>query len=136
MAYKPKHLVCQRSRPSTTFYLADALILAILVAKRAFRDYETIEELLDLVPPDGEMYPLQWRESVVDLPFFESMSAKAPSGKIENRCCLLPVRLGRVPASLSCSRRCPRQCSLPVARLRRRRLFQDQDPVGRWRHRL
>jgi hypothetical protein len=59
-------------------------ILAILVAKRAFRDYETIEELLDLVPPDGEMYPLQWRESVVNLPFFESMSAKAPSGKIEN----------------------------------------------------
>jgi hypothetical protein len=59
-------------------------ILAILVAKRAFRDYKTIEELLDLVPPDGEIYPLQWRESVVDLPFFESMSAKASSGKIEN----------------------------------------------------
>lgn len=59
-------------------------ILAILVAKLAFRDYETIEELLDLVPPDGEMYPLQWRESMVDLPFFESMSAKAPPGKIDN----------------------------------------------------
>jgi len=33
-------------------------ILAILVAKRAFKDYETIDELLDLVLPNEEMYPL------------------------------------------------------------------------------
>ena len=59
-------------------------ILAILVAKRAFRDYRTIEELFDLVPPDEEMYHLQWDKNVVDLPFFESMSGRASPGKIEN----------------------------------------------------
>jgi hypothetical protein len=63
-------------------------ILAILVAKRAFRDYKTIKELFNLVPPDGEIYPLQWHKSVVDLPFFESMSARAPLGKIENARCI------------------------------------------------
>ncbi len=59
-------------------------ILAILVAKKAFKDYETIEEFLDLVPPDDEMYPLRWSQNVIDLPFFEGMSANAVSGKIEN----------------------------------------------------
>jgi hypothetical protein len=33
-------------------------ILAILVAKGVFRDYETIEELFNLVPPGEEMYHL------------------------------------------------------------------------------
>jgi hypothetical protein len=33
-------------------------ILVILVAKRAFRDYETIEKFLDLVLSDREIYPL------------------------------------------------------------------------------
>jgi hypothetical protein len=59
-------------------------VLAILVAKGAFRDYRTIEELFDLVPPDEEMYHLQWNRDVLDLPFFESMSGRASPGKIEN----------------------------------------------------
>jgi len=31
------------------------LILAILIAVKAFRDYNTIKELLNIVPPEGEM---------------------------------------------------------------------------------
>ncbi|KAK0636608.1 hypothetical protein B0T17DRAFT_85569 [Bombardia bombarda] len=81
---RPEHSVYEGLVPLPLFCQPILFILVILVAKRAFRDYETIEELLDLIPPDGEMYPLQWRESVVDMPFFESISAKAPSGKIEN----------------------------------------------------
>ena len=70
--------------PLSLFSQPVLFILAILVAKRAFTDYGTIKELLDLVPPDGEMYPLRGSKSMADLPFFESMSAKALPGKIEN----------------------------------------------------
>jgi hypothetical protein len=56
-------------------------ILAILVAKGAFRDYKTIEELFDIDPPGEEMYHLQWDGKVLRQPFFESMSAP---GEIEN----------------------------------------------------
>jgi Protein of unknown function (DUF3435) len=52
------------------------LILAMLIAAKAFRDYNTIEELLDIVPPEGEMLYLQWKESVLNTPFFKSMSAR------------------------------------------------------------
>ena len=31
------------------------LILAILIAARAFRDYDTIKELLNVVLPEGEI---------------------------------------------------------------------------------
>jgi hypothetical protein len=56
-------------------------ILAILVAKGAFRDYKTIEELFNIIPPNGEMRHLQWDRNVVRQPFFESISAP---GEIES----------------------------------------------------
>lgn len=34
-------------------------ILAILIAAKAFRDYDTIKELLNIVPPEEEMLYLQ-----------------------------------------------------------------------------
>lgn len=58
-------------------------ILAILVATKAFRDYDTIEELLAIEASEGEMVHLQWKESVRDLPFFKSMSARSAPGRIE-----------------------------------------------------
>ncbi|KAH8799672.1 hypothetical protein F5884DRAFT_113557 [Xylogone sp. PMI_703] len=81
---KPEHSVYEGLVPLPLFCQPLLFILAILIAKRAFKDYETVEELFSLVPPDGEMYPLQWSERVVDQPFFESMSARASPGKIEN----------------------------------------------------
>jgi hypothetical protein len=59
-------------------------ILAILIAKKAFRDYDTIEELPGIVPQDDEMHPLAWKENVLNMRFFESMSARCPTGKIES----------------------------------------------------
>lgn len=58
-------------------------ILAILIAEKAFRDYDSIEDLLALEPPEGEMYHLQWRNTILDQPFFKSMSARRAPGKIE-----------------------------------------------------
>jgi hypothetical protein len=59
-------------------------ILAILVAKGAFKDYKTIEELFNLVLPNKEIYYLQWNRDVLNLPFFKSMSKRASLSKIEN----------------------------------------------------
>ena len=50
--------------------------MLMLIAAKAFRDYDTIEELLDIVPPEGEMLHLQWKEGVLNTPFFKSMSAR------------------------------------------------------------
>ncbi|KAF4627340.1 hypothetical protein G7Y89_g10811 [Cudoniella acicularis] len=81
---RPEHSLYEGLEPSPLFCQPMLFILAILVAKGAFRDYRTIEELFNLVPPDEEMYPLQWDKNVVDLPFFKSMSRRASPGKIEN----------------------------------------------------
>ena len=43
-----------------------------LLACNAFRDYRTLDELLAIVPPEGELLPLQWKEELLDRPFFVS----------------------------------------------------------------
>ncbi|KAK0735962.1 hypothetical protein B0T21DRAFT_288972, partial [Apiosordaria backusii] len=58
-------------------------ILAIFISRKAFKDYETIEDLLNIQLLKGEIIHLQWKESVLDLPFFKSMSAKGMPEKIE-----------------------------------------------------
>jgi hypothetical protein len=58
-------------------------ILAIAIADRAFRDYDTIEDLLALEPEDDEMLHLQWKESILNQPFFKTMSLRRGEGKIE-----------------------------------------------------
>ncbi|OCK93213.1 uncharacterized protein K441DRAFT_566606, partial [Cenococcum geophilum 1.58] len=52
------------------------LILAMLVVIKAFRDYDTIKELLNIVPLEGEMLYLQWKESILNTPFFKSISVR------------------------------------------------------------
>ncbi|KAM9874786.1 hypothetical protein VDGL01_11107 [Verticillium dahliae] len=60
-------------------------ILAILIASKAFKDYDTIDDLLSIPPPpEGEMVALQWKKEVLDSPFFKSMSSRTTSGKIES----------------------------------------------------
>lgn len=58
-------------------------ILAILIAARAFSGYDTLEELLALEPEEGEMMHLQWRDSILEEPFFKSMSSRRTIGSIE-----------------------------------------------------
>jgi hypothetical protein len=54
-------------------------VLAMLVARNTFRDYKTVDEVLDLEPPEGEGFLIfRWDPSVEDQPFFE-----ASSGDIE-----------------------------------------------------
>ena len=81
--------------------------------QKAFRDYDTIEDLLALEPSEGEMVNLQWRDSILDQPFFKSMSSRRTPGRIETAGALDPR--GR-PAMLSPECLQPRQ--IPYARTR------------------
>ena len=49
-------------------------MLARAIADDAFRDYSTMEELLDIEPPENEMYHLQQRDDILDKPFFRVIS--------------------------------------------------------------
>lgn len=49
-------------------------MLARAIADHAFRDYSTMEELLEIEPPEEEMYHLQQNESVFGKPFFHVIS--------------------------------------------------------------
>jgi hypothetical protein len=42
--------------------------IAIFLAKNAFRDYKTIDELFEIEPLDKEMYALEWDPQVLDWP--------------------------------------------------------------------
>lgn len=57
--------------------------LARLLVHQAFRDYDTVEELLSIVPPESEMLQLYWKEDLLDTPFFKSQSAQNSEEKIE-----------------------------------------------------
>ena len=49
-------------------------MLARAIADNAFRDYSTMEELLDIEPPEDEMYHLRQSDGVLDKPFFHVIS--------------------------------------------------------------
>ena len=78
---RPEHSFYEGLEPTPLFCQLMLFILAILVAKGAFRDYKIIEELFSLIPPSDEMCHLYWDEKVLHQPFFESMSG---AGEIEN----------------------------------------------------
>jgi len=48
-------------------------MLAMCVARGAFRDYSTLDEILEIPPPlKKEMYPLQWQGGMLNPPYFDS----------------------------------------------------------------
>ncbi|KAG6901097.1 hypothetical protein C0995_000798 [Termitomyces sp. Mi166 len=54
--------------------------LAMFIAKGAFRDYKTMEELLALEPPDEEeMYLLRWEPEMYDRPIYQRKDGKMES---------------------------------------------------------
>jgi hypothetical protein len=56
--------------------------LAIFVAKGAFRDYKTMDELLGIKPPkEEEVYHLQWVPHVLDSPIYQRCNGKTDSAR-------------------------------------------------------
>lgn len=60
-------------------------ILALALADDAFKDYSTLEEIFDLEPPrDQNIWHLEWKDSVLDLPVFRKMSLHGPTDTIQS----------------------------------------------------
>jgi hypothetical protein len=57
--------------------------LAVLLSSGAFRDYDTIEQLLAITPSeeDGVIH-IRWKDKLLEHPFFVAQSSKK-KGKIE-----------------------------------------------------
>ena len=70
--------------------------LARLLVHGAFRDVRTMKELLSIVPPEGEMMQLYWKDELLDKPFYKSQSAEKieTAGAFSNRLRALGFRAG------------------------------------------
>ena len=76
---RPEHSVHEGLEPRPLFCNPVLTMLARAIADNAFRDYGTIEELLEIEPPENEMYYLRQNKSVLGKPFFYVVS----TGEIE-----------------------------------------------------
>ncbi|KAF8875964.1 hypothetical protein CPB84DRAFT_1796236 [Gymnopilus junonius] len=45
--------------------------VAILLAKGAFRDFQTVDELLDIVPPEEGIVRIHWHPDFLQRPVYE-----------------------------------------------------------------
>jgi hypothetical protein len=55
----------------------------MFIGKRAFRDYETLEQLLDIEAPDEEeMYRLEWDPRVLDTPLYQRRDGGIDSARV------------------------------------------------------
>ena len=60
--------------------------LAIFIARNAFRDYKTMEELLDIEPPEEEeMFHFQWNPCVLDLPLYQKDNGQIDPARVFSR---------------------------------------------------
>jgi hypothetical protein len=57
---RPEHSLHEGLDPRRLFWNPILTHLAMFIGKRAFRDYKTMDGLLDIDPPDEEMFRLEW----------------------------------------------------------------------------
>lgn len=74
-----EHSVHEGLEPRPLFCNPVLTILARAIADYVFRDYSTMEELLEIEPPEDEIYHLRQNKSVLSKPFFHVIS----TGEIE-----------------------------------------------------
>ena len=59
-------------------------LLAIALADNAFKDYSTLEEILAIEPPvDEDLCHIEWKDNILDIPFFRSATFRGPTGNIQ-----------------------------------------------------
>ncbi|KAL2273120.1 hypothetical protein FJTKL_04930 [Diaporthe vaccinii] len=80
---RPQHVIYEGLAAMPLLCNGMLPILAIAIAAKAFRDCDTIEDLLALEPVEGAMLHLQWKDSVLEQPFFKTLSSRRAQGKIE-----------------------------------------------------
>ncbi|KAF2685016.1 hypothetical protein K458DRAFT_301100, partial [Lentithecium fluviatile CBS 122367] len=74
---RPEHALHEGVETRPLFCNPMLAIVAMCIARNAFRDYKSIDEVLALEPPqDEQMVQLHWNPSVLDLPFFQGSDGK------------------------------------------------------------
>ncbi|KAF2007873.1 hypothetical protein P154DRAFT_568700 [Amniculicola lignicola CBS 123094] len=74
---RPEHALHEGVETRPLFCNPMLVIVAMCMARNAFRDYKSIDEVLALEPPqDEQMIQLHWNPNVRDLPFFEGSDGK------------------------------------------------------------
>ncbi|RSL79978.1 hypothetical protein CEP52_017454 [Fusarium oligoseptatum] len=93
---RPQHALYEGTEPRVLCFNPMLPFLARLLAYEAFRDYKTIGELLMIVPPEGEMWVVQWKEHLLETPFFRSQSSEdiETAGAFSHRLRSLGLRAG------------------------------------------
>jgi hypothetical protein len=60
-------------------------LLAVIISAGAFKDYSTIEAVLDARPPPRRRFVImEWADAVLDDPVFPEMSADGATKKVKN----------------------------------------------------
>jgi hypothetical protein len=73
---RPQHALYEGKQPGLLCFNPILFYLSRLLAIKAFRDYSTLEALLRIVPPNGEMMKLHWKTELLNTPFFLSDSTE------------------------------------------------------------
>jgi hypothetical protein len=68
---RPEHSLHEVLEPRPLFWNPTLTYLAMFTRKGAFRDYKTVDELLDIEPPEEEMFWLEWNPRVLDDPLYQ-----------------------------------------------------------------
>ncbi|KAI9773400.1 MAG: hypothetical protein M1840_007615 [Geoglossum simile] len=79
---RPMHAIYEKT--DTLLVNPVLFLLAIALADNAFRDYCTLEEILAIEPPtDDNFFHVEWKEDILDVPFFQTTNSQGPTGKIQ-----------------------------------------------------
>ncbi|KAL6713008.1 hypothetical protein ACLMJK_009404 [Lecanora helva] len=73
---RPEHSVHEGLEPRPLFCNPILTTLARAIADDASRNYRTVEELIDIEPPEDEMYQLRQRDDIFDKPFLHVISTR------------------------------------------------------------
>ncbi|KAF5965393.1 carbonic anhydrase 2 [Fusarium coicis] len=93
---RPQHALYEDNEAGLLCFNPMLPFLARILAHGAFRDYRTIDDLLAITPPEGEMWVIQWKDHLLDTPFFRSQPGKdiETAGAFSHRLRLLGLRAG------------------------------------------
>ncbi|KAH6883470.1 hypothetical protein B0T10DRAFT_138645 [Thelonectria olida] len=93
---RPQHALYEGIGPGLLCFNPMLPFLARLLAYGAFRDYKTIDDLLTIVPPEDEMWVIQWKDHLLETPFFRSHSSEdiETAGAFSHRLRSLGLRAG------------------------------------------
>lgn len=98
MYARPEHSLHEGLDSRPLFCNPILIHLAIFIARGAFRDFKTVDEILNIEPPnDNEIFQLFWNPSVLDIPIYQRGDGKIESARtFSARLCALGFRTGYV----------------------------------------